>query len=233
MTGFAAELNEPGWALRYGFFQMPRVANGMAEDERFLAAWGMVTELERRYAINDHPGAIRFLAYLNQARMGSYAEALSGPGANIAFTRADRDKYGFTLNWEQEIATNIGVFSRLGWSDGHTESWAYADVDRTASLGLSVKGQFWKRPDDTFGLAGVINAITPVHQQFFAAGGLGILAGDGALNYGLEEAMETYYDFQICKNVHAALDYQFVANPAYNRDRGPLNIFGARFHWEF
>jgi high affinity Mn2+ porin len=233
MTGFAAELNQPGWAVRYGFFQMPTVANGMAVDERFLVAWGMVAELERRYAVNNHPGTIRFLAYLNQARMGSYAEALSVPNANIALTRADRDKYGFALNWEQEIATNIGVFSRLGWNDGHTESWVYADVDRTASLGLSVKGQFWRRPDDIFGLAGVVNAITPVHQQFFAVGGTGILAGDGALNYRPEEAMETYYDLQICKNVHAALDYQFVANPAYNRDRGPVNIFGARFHWDF
>jgi high affinity Mn2+ porin len=232
-TGFAAELNQPHWALRYGFFQVPRVSNGMAQDAHYLEAWGMVTEVERRWAIKTHPGAIRFLAYLNQAHMGSYEEALSAPGTDIALTRAYRQKYGFAVNWEQEITTNIGVFSRLGWSDGRTESWAYADVDRTGSLGVSVKGAIWNRPNDTVGLAGVINGISRVHQEFLAAGGTGILAGDGALNYGLEKTLETYYDVGIWKSVHAALDYQFVIDPAYNRDRGPVSVFGARLHWEF
>ncbi|MGA2750831.1 MAG: carbohydrate porin [Verrucomicrobiota bacterium] len=232
-TGFAAELNQPHWALRYGFFQVPRVSNGMAQDAHYLEALGMVTEVERRWAIKTHPGAIRFLAYLNQTHMGSYEEALSAPGTDIALTRAYRQKYGFAVNWEQEITTNIGVFSRLGWSDGRTESWAYADVDRTGSLGVSVKGAIWNRPNDTVGLAGVINGISRVHQEFLAAGGTGILAGDGALNYGLEKTLETYYDVGIWKSVHAALDYQFVIDPAYNRDRGPVSVFGARLHWEF
>ena len=232
-TGFAAELNQPHWALRYGFFQLPRVANGMALDAHYLEAWGMAAELERRYAIKSHPGAVRLLAYLNQAHMGSYQQALSTPGTDITLTRAYRDKFGFTLNWEQEITRHIGIFSRLGWSDGRTESWVYADVDRAASAGVSIKGGMWRRPDDTLALAAVINGITDVHQQFLAAGGTGILAGDGALDYGWEKAMESYYDFQIWKGVHAALDYQFVIDPAFNRDRGPVSIFGARLHWEY
>jgi high affinity Mn2+ porin len=98
---------------------------------------------------------------------------------------------------------------------------------------LSAKGRFWHRPDDTLGVGGVLNGLSGVHQRFLAAGGTGILAGDGALNYGWEKGLETYYDFQICKNVHGALDYQFITDPAFNRDRGPVSVFGARLHWEF
>ena len=235
MTGFAAELNQPSWALRYGFFQMPHVANGMAQDPHYLEAWGMVTELERRYALNGHPGAVRLLGYLNRAHMGSYQAALdsSTRPADIVATREYRFKYGFGLNVEQELTKGVGVFTRLGWSDGHTEAWVFADVDAAATLGLSVKGDFWKRPDDTFGVAGILNSITRVHQEFFEAGGVGILAGDGQLNYGLEKILETYYDFQIWKGIHGALDYQFVSDPAYNRDRGPVSVLGVRLHLEF
>jgi high affinity Mn2+ porin len=235
MTGMAAELNQPKWAVRYGFFQMPRTSNGMAQDSHYLQAWGMVAEFERRFLLNGHPGTVRLLAFLNEANMGSYQAALDNAArpADIEATRAYRYKYGFGLNVDQEIAKNVGVFSRLGWSDGHTEAWAFADVDHTATFGVSVKGEFWQRPNDTFGLADVVNGITRVHQEFFAAGGTGILAGDGALSYGLENVLETYYDFQIWKTVHAALDYQFVVNPAFNRDRGPVSVFGARLHWEF
>jgi high affinity Mn2+ porin len=233
ITGFAAELNQPVWTLRYGFFQMPRSSNGTALDEHFLDAWGMVTELERRYALNDHPGAVRFLAYLNRAHMGSYQAALSVPGTDITQTRAYRFKYGFGLNWEQEIVKNVGVFSRVGWSDGQNEAWVFSDVDYTATAGISVKGESWGRPDDTFGLAGVANGLSHVHQEFFEAGGTGILAGDGALNYGWEKILESYYDFKIWKTIHGALDYQFVTDPAFNRDRGPVSVFAARLHWEF
>ncbi|MGD1089172.1 MAG: carbohydrate porin [Verrucomicrobiota bacterium] len=237
ITGFAAELNQPVWTLRYGFFQMPRVSNGSALDPHFLEAWGMVTELERRYSIGDHPGTIRFLAYLNEADMGSYQAAVNnfnqGGSIDITQTRAYRYKYGFGLNWEQEIVNNVGIFSRLGWSNGQTEAWVFSDVDYTASLGLSIKGEAWHRPDDTFGMAGVVNGLSKIHQEFFEDGGTGILAGDGNLNYGWEKIIETYYDFKIWKSIHGAFDYQFVTDPAFNRDRGPVSIFGARLHWEF
>ncbi len=235
MTGFAAELNQPKWAVRYGFFQMPRVSNGTALDSHYLDAWGMVTELERRFALGDHPGAVRLLAFLNRAHMGSYQAALDNPvrPANIQATRAYRSKYGFGLNAEQEIVKNIGVFMRLGWSDGENEGWTFADVDRTATLGVSVKGESWHRPNDTFGVAGAFNGISRVHQRFLAAGGTGILAGDGQLNYGWEQVLETYYDFQIWKNLHGSFDYQFIGNPSFNQARGPISVFGTRIHWNF
>jgi high affinity Mn2+ porin len=237
MTGFAAELNQPHWTARYGFFQMPSTSNGVGQDEHYLKAWGMVTEFERRYTVNGHPGAVRLLGYLNSAHMGSYQAAVdnaarTGLPADIEATRAYRYKYGFGLNMEQEIFKNVGAFARLGWSDGQNEAWVFADVDQTASLGLSIKGEFWGRANDTVGLAGIINGISRVHQEFLAAGGAGILAEDGNLDYGLERILETYYDFQIWKTLHGALDYQFITDPAYNRDRGPVSVFGARLHWE-
>jgi high affinity Mn2+ porin len=233
ITGFAAELNQPWWTFRYGFFQMPKVSNGTALDQHFLEAWGMVMEYEQRWLLGSHPGNARLLGYLNQADMGSYAQALSVPGVDITQTRAYRHKYGFGLNLEQEIVTNLGVFSRIGWSDGRNEAWVFSDVDSAASLGLSLKGAGWNRPNDVYGLAYVVSGISREHEKFLEAGGTGILAGDGALNYALEESLETYYDFDVWKDVHFALDYQFVTNPAFNRDRGPVSVFAARLHWEF
>lgn len=235
ITGLAIELNQPAWTLRYGFFQMPDVSNGTDTDMHLLDAWGMVTELERRYTWHGHPGALRLLAFLNRAHMGSYQLALdsSTRPADIVATRDYRFKYGFGLNLEQEVAKNVGAFLRLGWSDGKTEGWVFSDVDRTATAGLSLKGERWHRPDDTFGLAGVLNGISKVHQQFLAVGGTGILAGDGGLNYGWEKILETYYDFKIWKTVHSTLDYQFISNPAFNRERGPVSLIAVRLHWEY
>ena len=234
-TGLAAELNQPHWAARYGFFQMPRNSNGTAQDAHYLEAWGMVAEFERRYRWRGHPGAIRWLAFINHADMGSYQAALDSPirPANVQATRAYRYKYGFGLNFEQELATNIGAFARAGWSDGHTEAWAFSDVDRALTLGLSVKGQFWGRANDTVGLGGILNAAASVHHQFLAAGGTGILDGDGALSYGIEKDLEVYYNFQVWKMIHTTVDYQLITNPAFNRDRGPVSVIGARLHWEF
>jgi high affinity Mn2+ porin len=251
-TGLAVELNQPKWALRYGFFDMPRDKNGFSGDDQFLMSpqsgaygpflrsWAMMTEFERRYSVHAHPGAIRLLAWLNEADMASYTAAtaflLANPGnveGDIAAARAYRYKYGFGLNWEQEMAKNIGMFSRLGWNDGHEEAWTFTDVNWTASLGVSVQGEEWHRPDDTVGVAGVLSGASRENQKFLEAGGVDMLDGDGALNYGCEKVLETYYNFKIYKNVHVTLDYQFILDPAFNRDRGPVSVFGARFHWEF
>ena len=234
MTGLAGELCQPQWALRYGFFQMPRVANGLAMDPAYLRAWGMVTELERRFHLANHPGVVRFLTYVNRAHMGSYEDAVdSATPSDIVATRACRYKYGVCLNLEQEVFKDVGLFSRLGWSDGHTEAWVYSDVDDSASMGVSLNGELWDRANDTFGMAGVLSAASRIHRQFLEDGGTGILAGDGALNYGLEKAMETYYNFQVWKTLHVTADYQFILDPAFNRARGPVSVLGGRIHWEF
>jgi high affinity Mn2+ porin len=246
-TGVAVELNHPKWALRYGFFQLPNQRNEFtaealylvwppdptAGDGRFWHAWDMVVENERRYSINTHRGTIRILGYVNQEEMGSYRAALYAPGTNIDLTHALRHEYGLGLNLEQEITNNIGVFSRLGWNNGINEAWMFTDVNHTGSVGVRVKGEAWHRPDDTIGVAGVISGIFHINQLYLAAGGLGILDGDGALNYAKEKVLEAYYDGKIGKRLHGALDYQFVADPAFNRARGPVSVFGMRLHFEF
>jgi high affinity Mn2+ porin len=235
MTGFAAELNEPGWTARYGFFQVPRSSNGMALDPHFLEAWAMVAEFEHRHTLAGHPGAVRVLGFLNQAHMGSFQAALDNPArpADIQATRAYRQKLGFGLNLEQELVAKVGAFARLGWNDGRTEPWCFSDVDRTLSAGLSLKGEPWHRPADTLGLAGAFNGLSGRHREFLAAGGQGILAGDGALSFAWERTLETYYSFQLGKHVGVTFDYQFVMNPANNQDRGPVSVFAGRLHWEF
>ncbi len=249
-TGIAVELNQPQWAWRYGFFQLASQQNGLTGEDQFLTwphggsdgsffqSWAMVNELEGRYNLGDHPGKIRFEAWLNEANMASYSAATAilvanGPGANISAAQAARYKYGFGLNWEQEVARNVGLFSRLGWNDGREEAWVYTDANWTASLGLSVKGEAWHRSDDTWGLSGILSGASSGQQKFLEAGGLGILDGDGALSYSPEKVLETYYDVQLCKYAHVALDYQFIDDPAFNRDRGPVSVLGARLHWQF
>jgi high affinity Mn2+ porin len=257
-TGVAVEINQPKWALRYGFFQMPRDKNGFTGDDQFLMwphhgaygpflrSWAMMTEFERRYGVNGHSGAIRFLTWLDKANMASYQVATAillanppgpdvGQGAGVTIppaAHAYRYKYGFGLNWEQEAANNVGMFSRLGWTDGHNETWTFTDADWSASLGVSVKGEAWRRPYDTFGLAGIASGASRRNQRFLATGGTDMLDGDGNLNYGWERVLETYYDLLIFNNVHAALDYQFITAPAFNRDRGPVSVFAVRLHWE-
>ena len=232
-TGIALELNQPKWTYRYGFYQVPKYSNGLAQDENYLKAWSMVTEVERRWTLGSHPGALRGLAYLEQAHEGSYADVVKNPALSIQQTRAYRNKYGFGLNAEQEVCTNVGVFTRLGWSDGRNEAWAFADVDCSWSGGFSIKGAFWGRSDDTFAAAAVFSGLSSVHQRFFEAGGTGILAGDGRLTYAWEKSMETYYDFQIIRGVHATTDIQFIADPSFNQERGPIYVISARLHLIF
>jgi high affinity Mn2+ porin len=233
--GVAIDRNIQDWAFRYGVFAEPAIANGAPLDPNFLQANGNVAEIERRFQINDHPGKLRFLAYLNNAHMGDYEEALALMPVNpvVADTRAYRIKYGLGLNFEQEITENLGMFSRIGWNDGHTETWAFTEIDRTASLGFVMDGACWCRPYDRVGLAGVVNGLSQEHRDYLAAGGLGFIIGDGKLNYGYEQIVETYYSFAFTKNIFTTADFQEIVNPAYNRDRGPVAVGSVRVHIEF
>jgi high affinity Mn2+ porin len=262
-TGIALELNQPDWAVRYGWFQLPSVPNGFTSDDRifmwpiepgektstgeFWKQWGMITEVERRWHIEDHPGAVRLQAWLDHGFLASFNAAtpllVASPpppntpaGAEITVPRAAfafRYKYGFGVNWEQEIAKNVGTFGRVGWQDGHVAAAAFTDADWLVQLGLSFKGAAWRRPGDTFGLAGNLVGASSEQQAFLKAGGTGILNGDGNLTYACEKSLETYYDIAIGKNLHLAFGYQFFADLAFNRDRGPVNVFAARLHWEY
>jgi high affinity Mn2+ porin len=233
--GATIELNQPVWAIRYGVWLEPEFANGFAFDNNYGEANGHAVELEYRWNLDGPKGKVRLLVYGNHAHMGDYREALQMMPVNpdVTLTRAYRWKYGFALNLEQELTPDLGLFSRLGWDDGHTETWAFTECDRTATLGLLLKGRRWGRPQDEVGLAFVVDGLSQDHRAYLAAGGLGFELGDGKLNYGLEEVVETYYNWQLKKGINVTLDMQGVNNPGYNRDRGPIAIMSMRFHFEF
>jgi high affinity Mn2+ porin len=153
--------------------------------------------------------------------------------ADIAAVRQYRSRTGVSVNAEQQVMADLGVFMRAGWADGDVEPFDFTDIDRTAAAGLSLKGTRWGRPDDTIGFAGIVNGISSAHEAFLNAGGLGILVGDGQLpNPGLEQIMEAYYSFPIGA-ARVTFDYQFIINPAYNRDRGPVSVIGTSLHTQF
>ena len=231
--GATIELNQKGWALRYGWFTVPARSNVNATDGRYLEAWDQVLELEERYTLFGHPGKLRLLGYLEEANMGSYRAAASLDG-NITETRRHRLTEGFAVNLEQEITPGLGAFLRVGVRNPNYEAWAFSDASRSLAIGLSLNGAAWRRPNDTVGLANMLAGIGHGEQAYFNAGGLGILAGDGKLpHYGLENVVEFYYNFEVYKGVNVTFDYQFAANPAFNEDRGPINILGARIDVKF
>jgi high affinity Mn2+ porin len=233
--GATAEFNQRQWALRAGYFLMVGASNSNNFDMRVLQRGSYVLELETRYSLFSQPGKLRTIAWLNSAFAGSYRETLNNPAfdLDIAQTRKGRIKYGYVFNLEQALTDDVGVFGRWSWNEGKTEIMAFTDIDASLATGLSIKGSRWGRPDDVIGIGGAINALSKDHRDFIAAGGLGILIGDGALNYRRERIFETYYAFALNKQITLTADYQFITNPAYNADRGPVSVFSGRFHGEF
>jgi high affinity Mn2+ porin len=230
------ELNQKTWALRYGFFTIPARGNQNATDGHYLKAWDQILELEERYTLFGHPGKLRLLGYLERAHMGSYQAVLDEPSLNLnlAGTRRYRLTEGFEINLEQEITSDLGAFLRLAARNPNYESWQFSDASRSLEVGLSLKGTAWGRPNDTMGLAEMAAGIGHAAQAFFNAGGLGILVGDGKLpHYGIENVVEFYYNFEVHKGVNVTFDYQLTANPAFNEDRGPINILAARLDVKF
>jgi high affinity Mn2+ porin len=236
--GAAAELNQKSWAIRAGYFLVPTVSNVNSYDTRLFERGEYIGELELRYSLFARPGKLRLLGWANIADMGSYAEALAMPVAtanypDITQTRQVRANYGFVVNLEQAITTELGIFSRASWSPGHVELIGWTDCDESLSFGAVLKGHSWGRPDDKIGLAGVVEGLSPIARAYFAAGGLGILIGDGQLNYRPEQILEAYYAYSLNAWVTFTFDYQFVDNPGYNADRGPVSVFSGRLHAQF
>ncbi len=236
--GASAEWYQGNWTLRGGLFDLSIIPNSAELDPTFQQFQWM-GEIERRYDLWGHPGKIAVTGLLSRGRMGSFADAIAwaaitGGPADIAAVRQYRSRGGIDMNLEQEITSELGVFMRAGWADGNIEPFDYTDIDRTVAAGLSLTGKQWDRPNDTVGLAGVVNGISPEHEAFLNDGGLGILVGDGKLPHpGLEQILETYYSYAISSSTRFTFDYQFVVNPAYNTDRGPVNIFASRYRAAF
>jgi hypothetical protein len=237
--GWVHEFHTKAWSVRYGSAAEPRVANGLRFDRRLLRDRGDSFEEEIRYSPGGHPGTVRLLEYLNHARAGTYADAIrlaeqNGGTPDITATRrVGTLKYGFGVNLEQELTKDIGMFTRLGWNDGKTESFAFTAIDRLASGGVSVNGARWRRPFDTAATALTVSGISGVHALYLARGGLDFLIGDGKLQYGPEYVWESYYSAQLFPGFFATFDLQRIANPAFNQDRGPVWVPSLRLHMAF
>jgi high affinity Mn2+ porin len=236
-VGAAVEWYQGPWTLRTGVFDLSVAPNTTALDPQF-GQFQWVSEIERRYDLWGQPGKLAVTGFLSRGRLGSFEDAIelaaiTGGPASIAAVRQYRSREGISMNLEQQLIPNVGLFARAGFSSGDIEPYEFTDIDRTVAAGLSVSGKQWGRDNDTFGIAGVVNGISSAHQAFLNDGGLGILVGDGKLpNPGNERILETYYSFPVFSS-KLTLDYQLIVNPAYNRDRGPVSVLGFRVHTQY
>jgi high affinity Mn2+ porin len=233
--GAIGEYRDGWWSVRGGVGLMPVVANGIKLDKHIREDRGQNLEFESRHPlIAGRNTTLRFLVYRNLARMGNYRDAivrgeLTGTAPDIADDdRPGRSKTGFGINIDQELNDRVRLFGRAGWNDGRNESFAYTEIDRSVSLGGDLRVPF--RPHDRLGLAVVSSALSHDHRDYLAAGGLGFIIGDGALRYGHESILETYYTARIYRGLSIAGDLQRIRNPAFNRDRGPVLVRSLRLH---
>jgi high affinity Mn2+ porin len=241
--GFVAELVKPLWAIRTAFVTEPTIANGAQLDLHVAKANSKTLEGEKRWHVKGYLGVIRATGFLAFTKAPKYTDAtaalLKGDstlekiimGTEEGYTYGSI-KYGFGINVEQALTDYLGVFMRGNWSDGHTATWAFTEIDNNVQVGMNMVGKLWQRPIDNWGVAITTNGISKQHQEYLEAGGYGFLIGDGKLNYAREVALEIYYKLQIASFIAVSPDYQFIANPGYNKDRGPIHIIGLRVHFD-
>lgn len=239
--GAMLEYHDRLWAVRFAEGLMPKVANGIHLDAEMSRAHAENIEFEVRGAVlRKQEGIVRFLSFVNHANMGSYREAVDNFLAGIttmpdiaAHPLRTTIKYGFGVNFEQPLNDWMGVFGRWGWNEGRHESYAYTEVDQTAQIGAGANGKPWHRKFDRAGVVFVSNGISRDHQEYLALGGSGFLLGDGRLNYGRENIVETYYTLHLWRGIYPSFGLQHIDNPGYNRDRGPVIVPSVRLHLEF
>jgi high affinity Mn2+ porin len=239
--GAMLEYHDRRWAVRFAEGLMPKVANGIHLDADIGRAHAENIEFELHGTVLRHQeGVVRFLSFVNHANMGSYREAIDDFLAGItakpeitAHPLQTTVKYGFGVNFEQPLSDGMGVFGRWGWNEGRHESYAYTEVDQTAQIGAGGNGKPWHRKFDRAGLVFVSNGISRDHQEYLALGGSGFLLGDGRLNYGRENIIETYYTLHVWRGIYPSFGLQHINNPGYNRDRGPVIVPTLRLHVEF
>lgn len=236
--GAAVEWTQSWWTVRTGLFDLSRAPN-VKFLQRNFSQFSVITELEERHELWGQPGKLKLTAFVDYGLMSKYADAVrlaaeTGTTANIAAVRRYQSKPGVVLNLEQQLLPDLGVFARLSVNDGSKEAFEFTEINRSISAGLSLKGDRWQRPKDTVGLAVVVNDMSGDARRYFAAGGLGILIGDGRLpHYDYEKIGEVYYSLSVIEGLTLSADYQFIANPGYNPDRGPVSVIGGRIHAEF
>src|SRR5215469_9272092 len=241
---FAAllEYHDKNYVVRFAEALMPKVANGIHLDADLARARAENIELELHgTVVPKRPGVVRVLSYINHANMGDYMQQInewlatrSTPVPDITdHPLRTTVKYGFGVNFEQPLTDWLGLFGRWGWNEGQHESYAYTEVDQTWQIGLGGTGGRWGRRADRMGLVFISNGISHDHALYLGYGGLGFLLGDGRLNYGRENIIESYYTLHLWRGIFPSFDLQYASNPGYNRDRGPVIVPSLRLHLEF
>jgi high affinity Mn2+ porin len=230
--GAAADWRQGRWAWRAGIYNLAKVAGGNTQGTDF-SNHEIVLEAERRHEWRGRSGGIRVTANRNREALGSYRAALEAGGVpDVSKTRQRKSQWSFILGADQDVSDSLSVFLRAGTSDGRIETYDFADVQRSVMVGASIQGKAWHRARDTVGLAGAVNGISGDFQRYLAAGGMGAMIGDGRLPHpGDEHVFEAYYAYRPHRGATITVDYQHIANPAYNRDRGPVNVFALRLHY--
>jgi len=237
--GATAEWKQNWWTARAGVFQLTVVPDSEWIEPELLRQYGVVGEIEARHELFfNQPGKVKILAYANTGFMGKYQDAvdvgfLTDTTPDVTQNRIKRTKVGGGINIEQPFSKELGFFLRASIANGRYETFEFTDIQRSLSGGFVLTGDSWERPKDAIGVAAVANGLSGNQVKYFAAGGLGVVIGDGALNYNGEHILETYYRYNLGEGVHLTGDYQFIQNPAYNKDRGPANLFALRLHGEF
>ncbi len=227
------EFVTPKHELRYGFSLAPKTANGMVMNWNIKEASSQTLEYTHHYTLDGKSGTLRVLTFFTTANMGNYNQSIAlNPSAPdiIAVRKYGNTKYGFGINADQSINKDMGVFFRASWNDGNNETWFFTEIDHSVSFGISSNGNKWRRQNDIVGLAFVTSGLSAPHRNYLKAGGKGFMLGDGNLNYSREHLVEAYYSMALLKYLFVSGAYQFVINPGYNKDRGPVNVFSIRVH---
>lgn len=231
--GVAAEYITERWSVRAGRFLVPVQSNGLTLDRQIASHYGEAIELERPYALGGRKAVLRLLAFRNRIEAGAFQDALDASAPpDVARVRRLQSKHGFGAGTQVEITEDVGAYVRAGWNDGRTETFAFTEIDRSLAAGALAKGTRWGRADDTVGLAGYLNGLSAAHRAYLAAGGQGFFLGDGQLSYATERIVEAFYSFAIARGTSLTADWQHIANPGYNRDRGPADAYNLRLHFE-
>jgi hypothetical protein len=231
--GIAGEYISDEGALRFGRFLMPEESNGLKLNRDIATHYGEALELERPYRLAGHKAVLRLLGFRNRVNAGAFHDALATAAPpDVARVRHVQSKNGFGFGTQVALTEDVGAYVRAGWNDGKTETYAFTEIDRSLAAGALVKGGRWGREEDTAGLAGYVNGLSSAHRDYLAAGGQGFFLGDGQLNYATERIAEVFYNVGLFRGAWITADWQHIANPGYNRDRGPSDTYNLRFHFE-
>ncbi len=253
--GGVAELYWDDWVVRAARITAPQHPNQLAVDFDLTRQYGDQIELEHDHRLLGRAGAVRILAFRNREDMGRFSDAIAAfradPARNAAacqgfnygsqnagapdlcWVRRSNVKEGIGLSLEQHVTDDIGIFFRGMVADGQTEVDAYTATDRSLSFGALARGASWSRPSDVTGAGVNLGWISSAHAEYLRLGGVDGFIGDGTIHPAAETVFEVFYGVNVVPAVWVSADYQHILNPAFNADRGPVDIFGLRFHAQF